>query len=88
MIENMSTFVCPHCHETTSIFLSGGVEREAEKHNIPVLGSVPLDGRICYDADKGKPSVVQEDQEGNSRGQIFRDIAESVLGRLISNESV
>jgi ATP-binding protein involved in chromosome partitioning len=82
MIENMGAFMCPHCQHITSIFLSGGVEREAKKYDIPVLGSVPLNEGICGDSDKGRPSVVAEGQDGVIRGQVFRDIAEKVLQRL------
>ena len=78
----MASFTCPHCHHTTSIFLEGGVEREAKKHDIPVLGSVPLNEGICADADKGRPSVVAEGQDGHARGQVFKDIAERLLVRL------
>jgi ATP-binding protein involved in chromosome partitioning len=78
----MAAFTCPHCHQTTSIFLSGGVEREARKHDIPILGSVPLNRGICEDADEGRPSVVVEDHEGIVRGQVFRDIADKILKHL------
>jgi len=75
----MGTFTCPHCHRTTPVFLAGGVEREAMKQNIPVLGSIPLNESICADADGGRPSVVAEGQDTSAQGQIFRDIAERVL---------
>jgi ATP-binding protein involved in chromosome partitioning len=78
----MSFFTCPHCHEKTPIFLSGGVEREAKKHNIKLLGSVPLNEGICGDADKGRPSVVAEGQDGQIRGQVFKEIADKVLEEL------
>ena len=80
----MASFTCPHCQHTTSIFLSGGVEREARRLNIPVLGSVPLNEGICGDADKGRPSVVAEGQDGMARGQVFKDIAERILKELES----
>ena len=78
----MASFTCPHCHHTTDIFLSGGVEREAKKHNIPIIGSVPLNQAICWDADKGKPSVVADGVDSRTRSQIFHDIAEKILKRL------
>ena len=64
--------------------MSGGVEREATKHNVKVLGSVPLNEGICADADKGRPSVVAEGEGGQTRGQVFRDIADKVLQELES----
>jgi ATP-binding protein involved in chromosome partitioning len=78
----MASFKCPHCHHTTDIFLSGGVEREAGKHNIPILGSVPLNQAICWDADKGKPSVVAEGLDSRATSQIFYEMAEKILKRL------
>lgn len=82
IIENMASFTCPHCHHSTPIFLSGGVEREAKKHNIQILGSVPLNEGICADSDQGRPTVISE--SGSSRGQVFRDIADKVLAGLDS----
>jgi len=78
----MASFTCPHCHHVTSVFLSGGVEREAMNHDIPILGSVPLIEGICADADKGRPSVVAEGEDGAERGRIFRDMADNVLQKL------
>jgi ATP-binding protein involved in chromosome partitioning len=77
----MASFTCPHCQHTTSIFLSGGVEREAKKNNIPILGSIPLNEGICADADQGRPSVVTQG-EGQQRGQIFKEIADKILSKL------
>src|SRR5262249_2619723 len=31
LIENMSGFICPHCHKETDIFTKGGGERTAEQ---------------------------------------------------------
>ena len=80
----MASFTCPHCHHNTPIFLSGGVEREAKKHNIPILGSVPLNEGICADSDQGRPTVVSDGQDGSARGQAFRVIADKVLATLES----
>jgi len=80
MIENMASFTCPHCHHTTSVFLSDGVEREAKKHDIPVLGSIPLNQSICRDADQGRPTVVAENRA--ELGQVFDKIASRILDEL------
>ena len=86
----MGTFICPHCHHRTPVFLAGGVEREAMKQKVPILGSIPLNESICADADSGRPSVVAEGQEASARGQSFRDIADRVLTGLAAfkNSSV
>ena len=38
MVENMATFICPHCGGETDIFGHGGGEREAAAEGVPFLG--------------------------------------------------
>jgi hypothetical protein len=38
IVENMSHFTCPHCHQEIDIFSRGGAERTAQRFNIPFLG--------------------------------------------------
>ena len=78
----MASFICPHCNRPTSIFLSGGVEREAKKLNIPVLGSIPLNEGICAESDKGRPTVVADGQDSVARAEVFRGIADKILVEL------
>src|ERR1700744_1207752 len=40
LVENMSHFVCPHCHQEIDIFSKGGVERTAQQFGLAFLGSV------------------------------------------------
>ena len=37
IVENMSYFSCPHCHEQTDIFDRGGGKRESERLGVPFL---------------------------------------------------
>ena len=76
MVQNMSTFTCPHCNHSTHVFGSQGVARTCAEHGIELLGDVPLDARICDDADRGKPTVVAEPD--SSRGRAFLGVAEKV----------
>lgn len=47
IVENMSGYVCPTCAECTNIFSSGGGEALATRAGIPLLGTLPIDPRIC-----------------------------------------
>jgi ATP-binding protein involved in chromosome partitioning len=58
IVENMSTFVCPHCSKTTDIFSHGGGEKAAEKLEVPFLGAVPIDPAIRQGGDEGRPIVA------------------------------
>jgi ATP-binding protein involved in chromosome partitioning len=59
IIENMSGFVCPNCGAKVDIFQSGAGKKIAEELSIPFLGSIPIDQKICEDADKGRSFIVE-----------------------------
>ena len=80
IVENMATFVCPHCGTASPIFGHGGARHEAERLGVPFLGEVPLDMRIREMSDAGRP-VVAVDPDG-SHGRAYRDIARQVWDRL------
>ena len=80
MVQNMSIFRCPACGHSTHVFGEDGVVRVCERQGIELLGDIPLDARICDDADRGKPTVVAEPE--SARGQAFFGIAENI-GRKI-----
>ena len=58
IIENMSSFECPHCHQRTAIFDEGGGKRTAKELGVPFLGEIPLDPRIRRGGDTGEPMVA------------------------------
>lgn len=81
MVQNMSLFICPHCHNSTHIFGShSGVEKACREHGINFLGNIPLHASICDYADRGKPTVVSEPD--SERTKSFITISQRV-GDLI-----
>jgi ATP-binding protein involved in chromosome partitioning len=80
IVENMATFVCPHCGQTSHIFGHGGARHEAERLGVPFLGEVPLNMTIRETSDAGRP-VVAIDPDG-PHGTIYRAIARQVWERL------
>ena len=80
IVENMSTFICPHCGTRSDIFGHGGARREAERLGVPFLGEVPLAIDIREKSDAGAP-VVATDPNG-AHAKIFRDIAARVRDGL------
>jgi len=60
IIENMSTFTCPHCGKGTDVFRSGGGERMSRELGVPFLGAIPLDADIVMGGDKGPPDCPGE----------------------------
>jgi len=80
IVENMSTFVCPHCGTRSDIFGHGGARHEAERLNVPFLGEVPLDMAIRENSDAGTP-VVAIAPDG-PHAKAYRDIAARVREAL------
>jgi len=80
IVENMSTFICPHCGTRSDIFGHGGARREAERLGVPFLGEVPLDISIREKSDAGLPVVATAPD--SEQAQIYRDIAARVRDGL------
>lgn len=57
VIENMSGLVCPHCGETTDIFMNGGAEVMAADAGVPFLGRIPVDPAVVQAGERGVPHV-------------------------------
>ena len=79
IVENMSYFVCPHCHERSEVFLAGGGARLAAELGVPLLGQVPLQAGMAELADRGEPIVVS--QPDSPAGVALRDLARTVSAR-------
>jgi len=80
IIENMSHFECPHCHEQTDIFSSGGGRRTSQELQIPFLGEIPLDPRVVRDGDAGTPTVLSDPDAPAARA--YREIAGQLAAQL------
>jgi len=58
LAENMSYFICPHCHQEVDVFSKGGGEKTAQQFGIAFLGNVELDPDIRKAGDTGEPAVL------------------------------
>lgn len=80
VVENMSYFECPHCHERTDIFSTGGGERTAQQLGIRFLGAVPLDPEVRAAGDSGMPIVLARPDSPQSRR--FMEAAEQLAAQV------
>ena len=78
IIENMATYICPHCGEQSHPFGSGGAEAAADEMGVTFLGRLPLSLTIREQSDAGDPPAAGEgpDAEG------FAAIASRLLEAL------
>ncbi|WP_408869625.1 Mrp/NBP35 family ATP-binding protein [Commensalibacter oyaizuii] len=77
LIENMSYFSCPCCHEKTYIFGEGGAKAEANSLGFPFLGEIPLIPAIRSGADEGIP-IVSKDPDCEA-AKAYQDIGQLLL---------
>ena len=80
VVENMSTFVCPHCGKPVDIFGHGEGAKTAIAYGVPVLGEIEIDPRIRVGGDTGKP-VAAFGEEGAGAQSLYR-VARAVAKRL------
>jgi ATP-binding protein involved in chromosome partitioning len=86
IVENMSSFVCPHCGETTDIFRKDGGRKTAELLGTAFLGAIPLDPQIVLGGDAGVPIVVAEPK--GPHGDAFRGIAQAVVAEVARQDEM
>ncbi|KUO73899.1 MAG: ATP-binding protein [Clostridia bacterium BRH_c25] len=53
LVENMSYFKCPDCDKEHKIFGESHIEDIAQKHNLDILGKLPIDPKIAAACDRG-----------------------------------
>ncbi len=80
IVENMSQFVCPHCHQSTDIFDHGGGHKAADAMAVPFLGEIPLDLKVRQGGDRGIPVVVGV--PSSPQAQAFMTMAKAIAGRV------
>jgi ATP-binding protein involved in chromosome partitioning len=85
IVENMSTFVCPHCGQRSDIFGHGGARHEAQRLGVPFLGEIPLTMEIRERSDAGLPVVASAPQSEAAR--IYEEIARRVWQAIDSSRA-
>jgi ATP-binding protein involved in chromosome partitioning len=69
LIENMATYVCPHCDKEGKLFDGEDVHKLSERKDIPYIGKIPFDTR------------VSRSQSGNL---FYKEFKDSVTGQAIA----
>jgi ATP-binding protein involved in chromosome partitioning len=80
IVENMSSFECPGCHQRHAIFGEGGGERAARELGVDLLARVPLQPDVVQAGDEGKPTVVSSPD--SPAGKAFEELAGAVARKL------
>ena len=77
MIENMSFWECPDCGRVDHIFGKDGVNLEAKKRNLELLGKVPLSADLRKSGDSGVPIIISDPNSIQSK--TYQNISKTLL---------
>jgi ATP-binding protein involved in chromosome partitioning len=84
LIENMATYVCPHCNEEGKLFEGEDVEKLSQDKKIPLLGRIPFDTRVSRQTGSGK--MFFEEHADSVTGQAISQVVDNIL-KFIQNKS-
>jgi len=76
LIENMSSFTCPHCNKMVDLFGSGGGEKTAIAAGIEFLVRIPFDHNVVSCGDNG--ISLQEKYSDSYASKSFAELAKKI----------
>ncbi|HXH52476.1 MAG TPA: Mrp/NBP35 family ATP-binding protein [Sphingomicrobium sp.] len=76
LVENMSSYVCPHCGEPSEPFGTGGAEAAAAEIGVPFLGRLPLSLALREASDSGSP--LGEGPEAEAFDRLAAKLAQAM----------
>ena len=80
MIENMSYWTCPDCGRVDHIFGKDGVNLEAKKRDIDILGKVPLSSDLRKSCDSGVPMMISDPK--STQSEAYQNISKTLLKNI------
>ena len=76
IVENMGSFVCDGCDKVHELFGSGGGQELAQRFQVELLASIPMDPVVRQGGDGGRPVVVSHPD--SVVAQAFLNLAENL----------
>ena len=77
LVENMATYVCPHCNQEGQLFEGEDVEKLSKDKQIPLLGRIPFDTRMSRQTGTGKLFI--EEYGDSVTGQAIAQVVDNIL---------
>ncbi len=84
LVENMASYVCPHCNQEGKLFEGEDVEKLSKEKKIPMLGRIPFDTRMSRQTGSGK--LFFEKHADSVTGQAISQVVDNIL-KFIKNKS-
>jgi len=81
IIENMSGFLCPHCHSESELF-EGSSDQLCKDLKVQLLGKIPFSREMSRACDQGSPLKEESDYIVQKFDQIARTIANQLKFKM------
>ena len=84
LIENMATYVCPHCNQEGKLFEGQDAEKLSSQKGINYIGKIPFDTRISRKTDSG--SLFYTENKDSVTGKAIASVVDAII-KFIENKS-
>lgn len=84
LIENMATYVCPHCNQEGKLFEGQDAEKLSNLKGITYIGKIPFDTRVSRKTDSG--SLFYAENKDSITGKAIASAVDTII-KFIENKS-
>lgn len=84
LIENMATYVCPHCNQEGKLFEGQDAEKLSSQKGINYIGKIPFDTRISRKTDSG--SLFYTENKDSVAGKAIASVVDAII-KFIEDKS-
>ena len=84
LIENMATYVCPHCNQEGKLFEGQDAEKLSSQKGINYIGKIPFDTRISRKTASG--SLFYTENKDSVTGKAIASVVDAII-KFIENKS-
>lgn len=77
LVENMATYVCPHCENEGKLFSGNDVQEMARHKEIPFIGKIPFDTRVSVKTTSG--SLFYTEHKDSVTGKAISAIVDNIV---------
>ncbi len=81
LVENMSGLECPHCGKRIDLFKSKGGQITAERENLMLLGSLPIEPEVVQRGDLGRLDELLE--KNNPFNREFERVVQTIIQKTV-----
>jgi len=83
LVENMATYVCPHCDKEGKLFEGQDVQELSSNKEIPFLGKIPFDTRVGRPSESGK--LFYQEYPDSIAGEAISNVVDKILQFIEKN---